>query len=155
MRKHCQHNNDVRTQFFRKTYLSHFIRNGCERVTKGLRVRGDSETEQTATYWPPVPLSLAALLSRSAQLLNRGSWGPIALIWVLVLSTAYYLPLDCAQLPGLPVAPGYIIVWHPPASCVAFAPHSTSPRSRLYLDVFDRIHLFLDRRLGRRSICYR
>ena len=26
--------------------------------------------------WPPVPLSLAALLSRSAGLLNRGSWGP-------------------------------------------------------------------------------
>ena len=34
MRKHSQHNNNERTQFFRKIYLSHFIRNG----TKGLRV---------------------------------------------------------------------------------------------------------------------
>ena len=43
-------NNDERTQFFRKIYLSHFIRNGCERVAKGLCVRGELETEQTATY---------------------------------------------------------------------------------------------------------
>ena len=65
-------NNDERTHFFRKIYLSHFIRNGCERVPKGLCVRGELETEQTATYWPSVPLSLAALLSRSAGQLNRG-----------------------------------------------------------------------------------
>ena len=37
---------------------------------------------------------------------------------------------------------------------VAFAPNSTRPRSSLYLDIFDRMHLFLDWRLGRRSICY-
>ena len=86
-------------------------------VAKGFCVRGELETEQTATYWPQVPLSLAALLSRSAGLLNRGSWGPIALCWVLVLSTASYLQLDWLQLTELPVAPGYIIVWHPPASC--------------------------------------
>ena len=43
-------NNDERTHFFRKIYLSHFIRNGCERVTKGLCVRGELETEQTARY---------------------------------------------------------------------------------------------------------
>ena len=35
---------------------------------------------------------------------------------------------------------------------VAFAPNSTRRRSRLYLDIFDRMHLFLDWRLGRRSI---
>ena len=96
--------NDERTQFFRKIYLSYFIR--------GLCVRGELETEQTATYWPPLPLSLAAFLSRSAGLFNRGSWGPIVLCWVLVLSTASYL-----QLTELLVAPGYIIVWCPPASC--------------------------------------
>ena len=43
-------NNDEQTHFFRKIYLPHFIRNGCERVTKGLCVRGELETEQTATY---------------------------------------------------------------------------------------------------------
>ena len=57
MRKHSQHNNDERIHFFRKIYFSHFIRNGSERVTKGLYVRCELETEQTATYWPPVPLS--------------------------------------------------------------------------------------------------
>ena len=43
-------NNDERTHFFRKIYLSHFIRKDCERVTKGLCVRGELETEQTAKY---------------------------------------------------------------------------------------------------------
>ena len=85
-------NNDERTHF-RKIYISHFIRNGCERVAKGLCVRDELETEQTATYWPQVPLSLAALLFHSAGLLNRGSWGP-SLCWVLVLSTASYLQLS-------------------------------------------------------------
>ena len=33
-------NNNERTLFFRKIYLSHFIRNGCERFAKGLCVRG-------------------------------------------------------------------------------------------------------------------
>ena len=47
---------------------------------------------------PPVPLSLAALLSRLAGLLNRGSWGPIALCWVLVLSTASFLQLTDSKL---------------------------------------------------------
>ena len=32
MQKHSQHNNDEQTQFFRKIYLSHFIRKGYERV---------------------------------------------------------------------------------------------------------------------------
>ena len=31
-------------------YTSHFIRKDCERVAKGLCVRGELETEQTATY---------------------------------------------------------------------------------------------------------
>ena len=132
---------------FRKIYLSHFIRNCCERVTKGLCVRGELETEQTATYWPPVPLSLTVLLSCSVGLLNRGSWGLIALCWVLVLSTASYLQLDCLQT-GLPVAPGYIIVWHPPASC------ERCIRTQFNPDIFDRMHMFLDWRLGQRSICY-
>ena len=79
-------------------------------------MRAELETEQTATYWPPVPSTLAALFSSSAGLLNRGSWGPIALCWVMVLSTASYLQL-WLQLTEFPVAPGYIIVWHPPASC--------------------------------------
>ena len=55
-------NNDERTHFFTKIYLSQF--------SKGLCVRSELETEQTATYWPQVPLTIAALLSHSAGLLN-------------------------------------------------------------------------------------
>ena len=47
-----------RTQFFRKIYLSHFIRNGCERVTKGLCVRGELETEQRLQHIDPQFLCL-------------------------------------------------------------------------------------------------
>ena len=73
-------------------YDFHIIQKGCERVAQGLCVRDELETEQTATYWPQVPLSFAALLSRSAALLNQGSWGPSPL-WELVLTTASYLQL--------------------------------------------------------------
>ena len=94
-------------------YTSHTL---FERVAKELCVKGELETEQTVTYWPPVPLSLAALLSCPAGLLNRGSWGPIALCWVLVLSTSY-LQLCWLQLTEPVSGSRIIIVWRPPASC--------------------------------------
>ena len=153
MQKHSQHNNDEWTKFFRKIYLSHFIRKGCDRVRNG---RGELETEQTATYWPPILLSLAAPLSRSAGLFNRGSWGPIALCWVLVFSTASSLQLTDSKLTRTCLSHWVISlfdIYLLPVS-VTFASNSTRPRSRLYFDVFDRMHLFLDWRQGRRSICY-
>ena len=100
MRKHSQHNNDERTHFFRKIYLSHF-------VAKGLCERGELETEQTATYWPPVPLSFSFCWATQSGVLRAHSS-----LLGLVLSTASWL-----QLTEHPVAPGYIIVWCPPASC--------------------------------------
>ena len=79
-------------------------------VAKGLRKvmceRWVGDWTKTATYWPPVPLSLAALLSRSAELLNQGSWGPIALCWVLVLSTASHLLLTDSKLTEPVCGPG-------------------------------------------------
>ena len=57
-------------------YTSHTL------FSKGLRkgwcwlcVRGELETE-TATYWPQVPLIIAALLPHSVRLLNWGPAGP-------------------------------------------------------------------------------
>ena len=95
MQKHSQHNNDERTHFFRKniplTLYSKWLRKCCERFMC------ERWVGQTATYWPPVPLSLSALLSRSAGLLNWWSWGPIALCWALVLSTAFS-PTDSYSL---------------------------------------------------------
>ena len=136
-------------------YTSHTL---FERVAKGLCVRGELEIEQTATYWPQVPPTIAALLSHSAGLLNRGSWGskPSTGSWFSLPQTATRTPTYWLQLTDLSVAPGYIIVWHPPASrgrrnCTDFNP-STGQGD--IFDIFDRMHLFLDWWLGRRSICY-
>ena len=140
-------------------YISHTL---FETVAKGLCVRGELETEQTATYWPPVPLSLAALLSRSAGLLNLGSWGPIALCSVLVLSTAYYLQLDWLQLTELVYGIGLYNCFRPPASCgrhicTQFNP-STVKVIPWYLqpaapDIYTGA--FLIWQLGWGSICYK
>ena len=52
MQKHSQHNIDGRTQFFRKIYLSLYSK-WYERVTKGLCVRGELETEQRLQHIDP------------------------------------------------------------------------------------------------------
>ena len=84
-------NNDERTQSFRKIYLSLYskgLRKGCARVMCEWWVADWTD----CNILTDIPLSLAALLSRSAGLLNRGSWGPSPL-WELVLTTASYLQL--------------------------------------------------------------
>ena len=132
-------------------YTSHTV---FEMVAKGLCVRGELETEQTATYWPPVPLSSAVLLSRSAGLLNRRSWGSIALCWVLVLSAASYLQLQLTE-PVYGTGLYNCLTY----TCFLWASHlyPIQPvHSQGYtLIIFDRMHLFLDWRLGRRSVCYK
>ena len=86
-------NNDERTHFFRKIYLSHFIRKGLWKGYERVMCKRWVGDWKNCNILTPVPLSLAALLSRSAGLLNRGSWGHITLCWVLVLSTASYTQL--------------------------------------------------------------
>ena len=87
----------------------------------------------------------------------------LCLVLVLTPRVSYLqqrLELNCIKLS---VAPGYIIVWLPPASCGHTHMHQVNHvhRSRWYSDIFDRMHLFhcytgasLDWRLGRGSICY-
>ena len=147
-----------RTQFFRKIYLSHFI---LERVAKGLRkgwywlcVRGELETEQTATYWPQVPLTIAALLPHSAGLLNRGPEGPSPLSGAGSHCLELQLELQLTHT----VCGTWLYNCLTP-TCFLWASqlHRIQPvhRSRWYPDIFDRMHLFLDWRLGRGPICYR
>ena len=72
MQKHIQHNKDERTQFFRKIYLSLYLK-GFERVTKGIiceRWVGDRTELQHID--PPTLLAITAFLFRSPRLLNRG-----------------------------------------------------------------------------------
>ena len=117
-------------------YTSHTL------FSKGLRkgwcwlcVRGELETEQTTTYWPQVPLTIVALLSHSAGLLNQGPEGPSPLSGAgshygilsptatgtrTVTAAATRTELGLPRTPTAlkpSVAPGYIIVSHPPASC--------------------------------------
>ena len=130
-------------------YTSHTL---FERVAKGLCVRGELETEQTATYWPQVPPTIAALLSHSAGLLNQGSWGPkpSAGSWFSLPPTLWL------QLTRTVCGTGLYNYLTPTCFLWASHLHQIQPvhRSRLYLDVFDWMHLFLDWWLGRRSICY-
>ena len=139
--------------FFRKIYLSHFIR---ERVAKGLCLRGDLKTEQTAIYWLQVPLTIAALLSHSARLLNRGSWGPIALCWELVLTASNCNSNSNSNWPQLTrTVCGTGLYNYLTSTCFLWASHLHRIQPfHSQGDIFDRMHLFLDWRLGWRSICY-
>ena len=108
--------------------------------------------------------------SSSAGLLNYGSWGPKPSVWNWFSLWHLIANWNCNSNwtdsnwlpPRTPtelkpsVAPGYIIVWHPPASCGRTHLHRIQPvhRSRWYSGIFDRMHLFLDWRLGWGSICY-
>ena len=73
------------TQFFRKIYVSHFIRNGTKGLRKGYCVRGKLETEQNCNIL--TPSSIAALLSRYPGLLNREPWGPSSLLGLVLTSS--------------------------------------------------------------------
>ena len=137
-------NNDERTHFFWKIYLSHFMRKGCVwevswRLNRLQHI--DPQFDYSST-------SFLILLGCS----TGGPEGP-ALCWEMVLTVSNLTDSNSLNSP-----------WHRVISLfddhllpvsVAFAPNSTCPRSRLYLDIFDQMHLFLDWRLGWRSICYR
>ena len=127
------------TQFFRKIYLSHFIRNGTKGLRKGYVWEVSWRLNKTATYWPPALLAIVALLSHPAGLLNRGPW--FSLPWTATTDSKLWSPTNY-----LPVAPGYIIVCRPPASVsVAIASNSTRQQSRLSPDIFDWMHLLFTR----------
>ena len=130
----------INEHFFRKIYLSHFMRKGyvCEASWSLNRLQ----------HVVPKFLTIATLLSHSTELLNRGSWGPKPSV-----RSWFSLPQAATRTPT--VAPGYIIDTHLLPVGVAISSNLTRPRLRLYLDISDRIHMFLDWRLGRRSICYR
>ena len=71
MQKHIQHNKDERTQFFRKIYLSLYLK-GFERY---YYVRGELETEQRLQHIDPYSSghrSISFLFSWAAQLVAGG-----------------------------------------------------------------------------------
>ena len=93
------------TQFFRKIYLSLYL--------KGLCVRGSWRSSRTATYWPPL-LWPSAFLSCSLGLLNRGP--EVQPLGVLVFSSTSHIQLIWSPTDWNSCALSYIIVQRPPSS---------------------------------------
>ena len=135
--------NNEHTFFYKNTPLTRYSRKGCERGDVGYVREVSWRREQTATYWPKFPLTIAALVPHSARLLNQGPECPSPLSgagshsagilsptatgtlartarnWLsacLELQLQLQLQLNSNWLKPS-VAPGYIIVWHLPASC--------------------------------------
>ena len=125
MQKHIQHNKDERTQFFRKIYLSLYLK-GFERVTKGFTVWEVSwRLNRTATYSPP----LLWPWQRFFPVLLGCSTGGLGAqpLWDMVL-----IPASSLQLIWTSCHRGYITIWHPPTFCERhnFALNSTPRQSR-------------------------
>ena len=139
--------NDERTHFFRKIYLSHLLWKGC--VCE--RWVGDWTDCNILTPSYSVFSSTSFSFCWTAQ---PGVLRVQALCWELVLIASNSNKLTPTQ---------WTCLWHWVIKLfdahlllvsVEFAPNSNRLWSRLYLDTFDWMHLFLDWWLGRRSICY-
>ena len=162
-----------RTHFFIKIYLSHFI---LERAAIGLRkgwcwlcVSGELETGTDCYILTPSSsdhssTSFAFWLGCS----TGGHWGPkpSVLSWFSLrrhpISNCDWNSLPRTDQLKSSVAPGYIIVWHPPAFCGRTHLHRIQPRPQVKV-IFrhprpDAPVLYtgasLDWRLNRGSMCY-
>ena len=138
-----------RTCFFIKIYLSYFI---LERVDVGYVWEVSWRRRETATYWPQVPLTIAALLPHSAALLNQGHWGPKLCLELVLTPRASYFQLWLElwlelQLPQA-VCGTWLYNWHPPASCGHTHLHRIQPRPQVKV-----IFRHLNWQLGWGSIC--
>ena len=137
------------------TLFSKGLRKGCY----WLCVRGELETEQTATYWLQVSLTIPVLLSHSAGCSTGDHWGPQALCLELVLTASNCNSNSNCNWHQLPQAVcGTWLYNHMTYTCFLWALqlHQVQPVHRLrgYPGIFDRMHLFLDWRLVRGPICY-
>ena len=119
-------------------YTSHTLfSKGLRKVWCWLCVRGELETEQTATYWSQFPLYYSSTPPHSAGLLNRGPEGPSPMsdagsLYGFLSSTATGTRTVTSTrtelcLPRTLSRPGYIIVCRPPASCGRTHLHRIQP----------------------------
>ena len=124
------------TLYSRKGWCWLYVRGELETGTDGY-ILTQSSSDHSST-------SFASWLGCSTV----GHWGPKTLRLPLVLT-----PASCPQLTPIAtgtgtdlnwlkpyVAPGYIFVWHPPASCGRMHLHRIQPRPQL--NIFDRMHQF-------------
>ena len=77
------------------TLFSKWLQKGYERVDVGCVWEVSWKREQAVIFWPQVPLTIAAFLSHSAGLLNRGSLRATSpQSCKLILTLASYLQLE-------------------------------------------------------------
>ena len=133
------------THFFIKKNipLTLYSRKGCERVDVGYVWEMSWRRGQTATYWPKVLLATIAAplphLGWAAQPRVAEDSSPLS--EACSHSAAFYLQLRLELnlnwlemtdwLTTLSVAPGYIIIWYPPAYCGRMHLHWIQPRPRI------------------------
>ena len=137
-----------RTRFFIKIYLSLFI---FEMFDVGCVWETSWRRGQTATYWPQVILTIAALLALSdwaAQPWVTDGPNPSAVgsQFGILSPTESNWNRNSKRLKP-PVAPGYIFVFT--STCFQWAYASATiiefnhdHRSKWYSDIFDRMYLF-------------
>ena len=149
MQQHSQHNNDERTHFFRKIYLSLYLKGLWKVYVWEVSWR----LNKAATYWPPALLAKTVLLSHSGLLNQRP--------WFSLLELQPLTPNSDLQLTRTSCSTGLYNFWRPPASVsIASALNSTCPQSRLSPDIFDwmhllftQVHFYFDSSAG--SVCYK
>ena len=131
-------NNDERTHFFRKIYLSHFIRNGCERVMcerwvgnwTNCNILTPSSFVFSSTSFSFYWAAQSEVLRACSPLLGAGSLYSI-------LSPTHWLQLT-ELLSHFVIS---LFDTHVLLVGVSSAHNSIRPQSRLYPDIFDRMHL--------------
>ena len=133
-------NERTNTLLYKNIPLTLDSRKGCKRVDVGYVWEVNWRRAQTATCWPKVPLTIAALLFHlgwAAQLWFTEGPKPSVCRWLSLrhlvpnsLQLQMELELELTDWPKPSVAPGYIFVWHPPASCgrthLPLSPNSTT-----------------------------
>ena len=116
------------THFFIKNIpLTLYSRKGwCWLCVRGELEMGTLLHIDPKFFWPQQRLFLV--------LLNRGSWGPKPSVWSWFSVWLHISNWNCnsnSNWPKPSVAPGYIFVWHPPASCGCTHLHRIQPRPQV------------------------
>ena len=170
-------NERTNTLLYKKIYLSHVI---LERAAKGLKLvvwEVSWRRGQTATYWPKILLTIAALFPHSGRAaqpwVTEGRKPSVSKLNLTLASCPQRTPTTTGtrtrtDKPKPSVAPGYIIVCRSRASCGRTHLHRIQRHPQVkvifrYLRPDAPVSLFsclfstgasFDWRLGRGSICY-
>ena len=137
MRKHSQHNNEERTQFLRKIYLSHFIQNGTKGLRKGYVWEVSWRLNKDCNILTPSSSSYSSTSFSSCGLLKR--------VWFSLLRTETTDSKLQTNWTSCHTGLYHCLT----STCFLWASHlHRIQRSRLYSDIFDQMHLFLDWRIG-------